>query len=513
MNVWKVLENTYYDSVTLMSLSARLKKEMPFSELVMLMGTEMNKVMIKDIHLMNDELEKASPNDLVLVATLSDNSLLENWDQVVINELSAKRKATSTKDKDYKTIHQAMKEFEGNMAVISVPGVYAANEAYNALKNNMHVMLFSDNVSLEDEIELKKLAVEKDLLLMGPDCGTAIINGKGLCFANKIRKGSIGIVAASGTGLQEVSVLIDRYGGGITQAIGVGGRDLKEQVGGLMMLKGIDMLNQDDETKVIVLISKPPHKSVQEKIMTKLQEVNKKVVVCFLDSLPVENLGSHIQFASTLAEAADAALKQLGIPSRILEPIDQEVSKQILAARAKLSSSQTKLKGLFCGGTLTAEALSLVRNDLLGVTSNVAKKEHEKMEDCFVSKGHNLVDLGDDVFTQGRPHPMIEPTIRLERIIKEATNPETGVILLDFELGFGSHKDPVGVTIDALNEAVGIATKQGRYLPIVGYVLGTENDKQNLKKQEEQLREIGVIVAKSNANACKIAVEILKEVL
>src|SRR5690606_14776291 len=125
------------------------------------------------------------------------------------------------------------------------PGVYAAFEAFRALENNLNVMMFSDNVTVEDEIKLKDLAVKKDLLMMGPDCGTAIINGVGLCFANKIKRGPIGLVAASGTGLQEVTVLIDQFGGGISQAIGVGGRDLSKDVMGRMTLHAINALNAD----------------------------------------------------------------------------------------------------------------------------------------------------------------------------------------------------------------------------------------------------------------------------
>ncbi|MEW6624434.1 MAG: acyl-CoA synthetase FdrA [Bacillota bacterium] len=512
MNVWKVLKNTYYDSVTLMSLTARLKKEMPFKELVMLMGTDMNKEMIRDINLMSDEIEKASPGDLVLAASLEDTSLKDTWDTVVLKQLNSRKSEKGLPVKEFKTINQAKKEFDANVAVISVPGIYASNEALNALKNNMHVMLFSDNVSIEDEIELKKAAIERDLLLMGPDCGTAILNGIGLCFANNVRQGNIGLVAASGTGLQEVTVIIDRFGGGITQAIGVGGRDLSEQVGGAMMLKGIDMLDKDEKTAVIVLISKPPHKSVEEKIMKRLESVKKPVVVCFLDKSEQMDTRSNITFTTTLAQTAVKALNKAGIHAEDPSFLNEEQMKSISEARAALTPSQTKIKGLFCGGTLTAEALSIVRKYVKEITSNVAKREYEKMKDVFVSSGNNLVDLGDDIFTQERPHPMIEPTIRLERIIKEAENPETGVLLLDFVLGYGSHEDPVGITVDTLKQAKEIAQKHGRHLPIVAYICGTENDKQSLKKQEQQLRDLGVIVAKSNANACLIAAEIIKEI-
>lgn len=517
MKVWKLLTNTYFDSVTLMSLSARLKKEQPFSELILLMGTEMNKVMIRDVGRMNASIEEAKPNDLMIIGETENEDLVENWFDVIMGGLSAGTKPKDKTERLYKSIGQAVKTFDANFAVISVPGIYAANEAYNALEQNLNVMLFSDNVSIEDEIALKKLAIEKQLLLMGPDCGTAIINGKGLCFANQVRRGSIGLIAASGTGLQEVSVLIHKYGGGISQAIGVGGRDLSESVGGLMMLQSLEWLANDESTDCIVLISKPPHITVQLKIIEAIKKLkrdgnSKQFVLCFIDGAINEHLIEGITYVSTLTEAAIIALKRIGISAEASFDIDPAMHALIDAQRRKLAAGQNKVKGLYCGGTLAAEALSVTREVLIGITSNVAKKESEKMHSCFESKGHNLVDLGDDIFTQGRPHPMIEPTIRLDRILQEAENPETGVLLLDFELGFGSHEDPVGITYETLKHAQSIAESAGRHLPIVAYVCGTELDFQMLEFQQAKLMEIGVLVANSNLHACKIAVEIVKEV-
>jgi FdrA protein len=505
---YKILKNSYYDSVTLMSTTVTIKKTLHLNELVMFMGTDMNKDMIKSVGLYHDQMQNAMPNDLILAVDMDE--LNPNWADDVIAQLSAKKAVAKESDRSYKTINQAVEALDANIAIISVPGIYAAHEAYKALENNLHVMLFSDNVSLEDEINLKKIAAEKDLLVMGPDCGTAIINGKGLCFANTVNKGPIGLVAASGTGLQEVTVIIDRYHGGITQAIGVGGRDLTEAVGGIMMLKGIDALDHDEETKVIVLISKPPHQSVMDKILKRLKTVKKPVVLCLLDAHEVEKV-KNVHFVSTLSEAAIVALQLIGIQTPDLLKLDQQTLDQVSTYKKHFSPSQTKVKGLFCGGTLTAEALSVMRGYVQEITSNVAKKEYEKMHDPLLSKGNNLVDLGDDIFTQGKPHPMIEPTIRLNRILSEAKNPETAVILLDFELGIGSHEDPVGITLDTLIEAKKIAEKQGRTLAIVTYVCGTEKDLQGLKKSEELLRQAGMIVASTNAQASHIAGLMVKE--
>jgi len=506
MKDYRVLKNSYYDSVTLMSTTVTLKKELNLEELVMFMGTDMNKEMIKSVGLYNSSFDDAKPNDLMLaVVTENDRS---DWVDEVISKLTVKKTSSTDKQQSYKTLIQAKEAIHSNLCVISVPGVYAAHEAFKALEYDMHVMLFSDNVSVSDEIALKEYALSKNLLVMGPDCGTAIINGKGLCFANQVRKGSIGLVAASGTGLQEVTVIIDRFQGGISQAIGVGGRDLSKDVGGLMMLKGIDVLDQDDETKIIVLISKPPHQSVLAKILTRLETVSKPVVLNLLDA-HIEQLPKHVSFASTLSEAAKQALHLTGIDIGPMFEFDASMLDKIKNEKSKYHQTQKFVKGLFCGGTLTAEALSVLRPHVDNIYSNVAKLDKEKMENPLKSDGHNLVDLGDDLFTQGKPHPMIEPTIRLDRIIHEAKLPETKVILLDFELGLGSHEDPVGVTLDTIKKAQEIAHQNQRHITFVAYVCGTEKDIQGLRYSEERLKDLDVIVAKTNAQAALIAANLL----
>jgi FdrA protein len=508
MNDFKILKNSYFDSVTLMSTTVSIKNDMNLSELVMFMGTDMNKEMIKSVGLYHVDMDQAEPNDLIIACTLNQENKL--WADEVIKRLSSRKKTTQTQEKVLKTIPQAKEQLDANLAVISVPGIYAAHEAFKALENNMHVMLFSDNVSIEDELALKKLGQAKDLLVMGPDCGTAIINGKGLCFANQVNRGPIGLVAASGTGLQEVTVIIDRFHGGITQAIGVGGRDLSEQVGGIMMLKGIDALDRDPNTQVIVLISKPPHKSVDEAITNRLKTITKPVVVCFLDAK--SNLSMPgIHFVSTLTEAAIKALSLCDIQTPSLTTLDQNMLNQISSLRKEFKPNQHAIKGLFCGGTLTAETLSVLRPFVGHLTSNVAKKPEEKMKDPLKSEGHNLVDLGDDIFTQGKPHPMIEPSIRNERILLEAKQPETAVILLDFELGIGSHSDPVGVTLPAIEQAYQIAKQQGKKIVFVAYVCGTQQDHQGLTSAEERLKQAGVILGQTNAHAAIIAAHLIQE--
>ena len=502
MNMYlRILVNEYYDSVTLMSLTASLKKQYSGDEIFLLMGTPMNVQLIKDIGFKDDRLVNISPNDcLIGIKTSQDNPEMIESLVKALKSGSQQSKATTNQLTVYPSTPSAAKAINADVAVISVPGAYAAFEAHQALNAGLNVMLFSDNVSVEDEIVLKKKAIEKNLLLMGPDCGTAIINGVGLAFANQIRKGPIGIVAASGTGLQEVTVLIDRFGGGISQAIGTGGRDLSEKVGGLMMLQGIDMLNHDPETKVITLISKPPAASVYEKILQKLKTVTKPVVVGFIDGKKPENSAYH--HAATLAEAAYLSLKAMKLNPPIFEQLTEQ---QKLDAAATKKTNQF-IRGLYCGGTLCSEAISIARKNLKEIYSNVSKKPEEHLDDVFQSKGHCFVDLGDDVFTNGRPHPMIEPTIRLERILQEAKDPQVGVLLLDFELGYGSHEDPTGTHLEALQSF----KDQRPDVPIIAYVCGTEGDSQRLKDQEQKLKAIGIRLASSHAQAIRYAVAMIQ---
>jgi succinyl-CoA synthetase alpha subunit len=484
-----------------MSLTASLKKQYSGDEIFLLMGTPMNVQLIKDIGFKDDRLLKVTPNDC-LIGIKTNQSKPSLVDDLVnaLKSASQQTKSDTNQSLTYPSTSAAAKAIQADVAVISVPGAYAAYEAHQALDAGLNVMLFSDNVTVEDEIALKLKAIQKNLLLMGPDCGTAIINGVGLAFANQIRKGSIGIVAASGTGLQEVTVLIDRFGGGITQAIGTGGRDLSEKVGGLMMLQGIDILNADPETKVITLISKPPAASVYEKILQKLKTVSKPVVIGFIDGKKPEN--SPYYHASTLAEAAYLSLKAI----KLNPPVFEQLTEQQKLDAAANKKEKKLIRGLYCGGTLCSEGISIARKNLTGLYSNVSKKPEEHLDDVFHSKGHCFVDLGDDIFTNGRPHPMIEPTIRLERILQEANDPHVGVLLLDFELGYGSHDDPTGTHLEALQS---FKAKRPD-VPIIAYVCGTDGDRQRLSDQEQKLKAIGVRLASSHAQAIRYAVAIIQ---
>jgi len=501
----EIRKRAYYDSVTLMSMSSKLKSIEGVDELVVAMATQMNKEILINTGFDAVQLADCNANDLIIAARTVDEDAYICLIDMVNSALKGNSGDDGEGDKkmEYHSIVEAARHGYPNIAVISVPGEYAAREARAALRSGLHVMLFSDNVSIEQEKNLKQLAKEKGLLMMGPDCGTSIIGGVGLCFANKVRTGNIGIAAASGTGLQEVSVLIHQMGGGISQAIGVGGRDLSDQIGGVMMLEAIDFFAQDPATETIVVVSKPPSKAVRTDILDRLQKIAKPAVVCFIDA-PQEESTQSIKFVNTLYDAALNAIQMAKLPMPEYH-MDSLILEQISIARAHLTNDQKYVRGLYCGGTLCAEALSLFRTVSSEVYSNVAKKLEEKLDDPRLSKKHSFIDLGDDIFTQGRPHPMIEPSIRLPRILQEVNDPETAVIILDFELGFGSHEDPVGTTLDTI-------MANCHNIAVVGYVLGTDEDFQNKHDQILKLKNAGVIVANSHKQAVEIASEIIREV-
>ncbi|WP_042477461.1 acyl-CoA synthetase FdrA [Bacillus ndiopicus] len=496
--------NTYFDSVSLMSLSTKANQIEGVEQAIIAMGTEMNKEVIRNVGLMTPEVEAAKTSDLMIIVKSESATALEE-----VEELLTKKKAPSkgASEITYATIKSAAENIpDANLAVIAVNGMYAAREARKALENDLHVMMFSDNVSVEDEIKLKTLAHEKGLLMMGPDCGTAIIGNVALCFANSVRKGNIGIVGASGTGSQEISVRIHEFGGGITQLIGTGGRDLSEAVGGIMMLDGIKALEADEATKVIVLVSKPPAPSVEEKVLAQIKECTKPVVVWFIggDEEKVTKAGGH--FAKMSKEAALKAVLLAGADESKLNkrPLNIPLVEEV---RAKLKPEQKYIRGLFSGGTLCDEAMHIAMEKFDNVYSNIQRDPDYRLKDVKVSQEHTFIDFGDDDFTQGKPHPMIDPSTRMERFMKEAKDPSVGVIVMDFVLGFGAHEDPVGAMLPAIIEAKQLAESEGRHLEIIGYVLGTELDKQNLDDQVNKLLAAGATHASSSQNAGLLARE------
>lgn len=512
----KIKQDYYRDSVFLMQIAQRVLKKEGIQDSAVMMATESNKAILKKIGMMTSEVEGARPNDLI-IAVVAENeknaeaafesvlSMLENSGDSSINDNNGKE----VKERCV-TIQEAKKlNPTSNFSIISVPGVYAAAEARHAINNGLHVLLFSDNVTVEQEIELKNEAVKLDKLLMGPDCGTAIIDGAPLGFANVVRRGQVGIVGASGTGIQEAITLLDKAGLGISQAIGTGGRDLSRDVGGIMMLKGIDLLEKDAWTKVIVVISKPPAREVAEKVLDRLKRCTKLVVLNFLGYTP-EKLPKGIRNAVLLEDVVPEVFKALGEEFKQEIPdfwVDRDELHEILTEQVKnLRPEQKYIRGLYSGGTLCDEA-QLVLEPIVGrIKSNIPiGTEADEPEDEFYKvKGidsHILLDLGDDEFTKGRPHPMIDMSLRKKMLLEVADDPETAVILIDVVLGYGSHPDPAGDLAEAIREASG---KSKKGLTVVASVCGVDGDPQSYSSSVRKLTDAGVIVMPTNAQAARL---------
>lgn len=510
---WVVKPGAYHDSVSLMQISSKISSTPGVRSAAAVMATPMNMETLAADGLLVDDLRSAGPNDLVLVVDAADEAAAEaalKQAEALLTAQPQRGGDTAAGPRAPRTVEEATKVLSGaNLALISVPGTYAAYEAGQCLRRGLHVHLFSDNVSVEDELALKRYAKEHGLLVMGPDCGTAIINGTPLGFANVVRRGPVGVVGASGTGTQAVTVLVDRMGSGISHAIGTGGRDLSDAVGGIMFLAGIDALEADDQTRVIVLISKPPGEKTMEKVLARVETCSKPVVTCLLRGGQVRSRNPHVHTVGNLEEAARKAVSlATGQDVPRLET-DNATRQAAASAVTRFAPDQRYLRGLYSGGTLCDEAMVILRERGLSTWSNVPIESNYRLESGRISREHTVVDLGEDEFTRGRPHPMIDPSLRNQRIVQEFSDPAVAVLIVDVVLGYGSHIDPAGAVADAVRAGRAARPKGAGEVCVIASVCGTEADPQNLPRQEATLREAGVLVFPSNAAAATAAADML----
>jgi FdrA protein len=480
----RVKRNAYFDSVVLMRIAATLSTRTDVAGASLMMGTPANKDILREAGLLDDAGGAAGPNDLVIAVRAEEgllDALLDEAESALDTQPSAA--AATGGERRPRALSLAG---DANLALISTPGAYAAAEALKALKLGMHVFLFSDNVSLDDELLLKEEAGRRGLLVMGPDCGTAIINGVPLGFANAVRRGDVGIIGASGTGSQEISCLIDAAGAGISQLIGVGSHDLSERIGARSMLFALTALDADPATKVIVLVSKPPAPSVARRVMERAARCSKQVVVNFIGS-KLEASEPNVHAATTLAEAA-AIAAGLSLGRDMRAAAAPQVADRV-------PSGRDAIRALFSGGTFAYEAGLLLGDVKTSVGHWIAGHP------ISLPPGHLVLDLGGDEFTIGRPHPMIDPTLRVDFLRAAIHAADTAVVLVDVVLGTGSADDPAGALAPAIAEADG---------PIViAFVCGTEGDRQGLAAQQRKLSEAGAVLAPSSTAAVRLAAELV----
>lgn len=474
---YEIRPGAYYDSVVLMQLQKALAGLPGVADAGVVMATPANCELLAAAGFSLAEINAKADDLLIIVKGESETAVSAALAQ--IDNLLKQRRAGTTQDYRPRSLKTAVDHLStADWVLISVPGRYAAGVADEALDLGKHVFLYSDNVTLDDEIRLKQKARKKGLLVMGPDCGTAVLNGIGLGFANRVRRGSIGIVAAAGTGLQAVSSQIHNLGGGISQAIGLGGRDLKAEVGGITALQALDWLARDEETAVIVLISKPPAPIVAAELLCAAQNCGKPVVINFIGYPPPGRRMGNLLFAAGLTDAAELALEtrdwRLETASNLQSPVPNLLSGYV--------------RGLFSGGTLAYEMLLGLQSILAPLYSNLAANPEQKLANLTVSQANTILDLGEDEFTQGRLHPMMDNDLRLRRLRQETADPAVDLILLDIVLGEGAHPDPAA----ELAPAIADAKQAGKR--IITIVVGTEDDPQDLNSQIERLAAAGAVV-------------------
>ncbi|MFN0160820.1 MAG: acyl-CoA synthetase FdrA [Burkholderiales bacterium] len=504
--VTKIKPNLYKDSVALMLVAEQVLKDPGITRATLIMGTPANLEILAEAGLADAPARAAGPSDLIIVIESGDPKAADEALSAIDAALSGGSKEVAEAERILpRTIAMGTAALDGsNLVQVSVPGAYAGAEALKAVKAGHSVFLFSDNVPLAQERVIKDLAAARGALVMGPDCGTAIIAGVPLGFANVVRRGRIGFIGASGTGLQEVTSQVHIMGEGVSHAIGTGGRDIKAEIGGLTMLAALDLLANDPATAVIGIVSKPPAPQVMAKVVERAARAGKPVVACFLGG-KLTGLPANITATSTLYDCAAACVARVRGTTFAPSPVPAS-QPQALPAYA---ASQRHVRGLFSGGTFCTEAQVALRDAGIACRSNVPLNPTLTLADIRRSQEHTILDLGDDDFTVGKPHPMIDPSTRVQRIRSEAEDPTTAVLLIDIVLGYAGHMDPAGAVAPALKEASAAAHKAGRTLAMVGFVCGTEEDPQVRSRQEKVLADAGVMLAPSSSHAARLAAALL----
>jgi FdrA protein len=512
-----IKHNYYRDSLQLLRISDNIKHNAGILEASVIMGTKTNKDILVKLGFPVARVNQAKESDAIIAIRAQDKKSLD-YAMTKLNEVLEGKQDKATANKMIKNrtgdLNSALKAMpDVNLALISIPGEYVRDLAFKLIDAGIHQQIFSNHVSLEDELIIKKHAAENNVLVLGPEAGTSIINSKGIGFSNSIQMGPVGIVAAAGTGLQEVSTLLDHCGIGVKHGLGVGGNDPKEMIGGLMMLNSIKVLENTNDIQVIDIVSKPPSPSVQDKVIDYIvQKGKKKYVITFIGGSESKGKKSHVDKrkiiqTNSLASSVLAVAKQLG-NSQFKNALDNIFIRPEVLAKAlqkewkKLQKDQKYIRALYTGGTFTYETQVVLSGaGLKDIYSNTPITNAMSLPDPSTSLKNSVIDLGEEEFTRGRAHPMIDPTIRKLRLIDEASDLGVAVIILDFVLGYGSNQDPVGAIVDEINEVKMTAEKDGRYLSIVTHVCGTRKDLQDYEGSINRLKNSGCIVLPTNCLA------------
>lgn len=500
-----IKKNRYVDSVTLMAIGDKILKIDGIENAEVQMGTPANLQLLQSLGYITEE--NIESDDLVMAVTGDTKEHLKLAFSQIEKILDHR-----TEEEDEIVYHNIndinLLEDEYDLVQISLPGKYAYAEAKKALDKGLHVFIFSDNVSLSEELALKKLGSEKGLLVMGPDCGVGMLNGVCLGAGSIMREGEVGIIAASGSGAQEVACIIEKCGYGISAIIGTGGRDLYPEIGGVTMLQGMGILEKDEKTKVIVLVSKLADSNVMEKVLTEADKVKKPVIAIFLGSEESLFLNHKVIPAYSLEAAALQACKILNPNGNINIQYTQEEIDRIVAKEIKqYTRNQKYFRGLYCGGTFTEEGLIYFSRNLPGTTlySNLDTKYANKLPDHQTSVGHCILDMGAEDFTKDAPHPVFDPGIRIKRLKEELADKELAVILLDFITGPGVAQDPITPIVKIIGNHSG-----DRHITYIANICGSYEDPQNIVEKKKLLEDAGVIVTGSSYESARLSGALMK---
>jgi FdrA protein len=507
---YAVRPNRYYDSVFLMGVNQRLARLPGVRQTAVLMASERNKELLAEIGIEGNEVRAAGANDLIVAVIADSPAIVERALAGLDEALQTVQAGTALSD--LHTFEDGLRAEPGaNLALLTIPGGYVYREARLALEAGLNVFIFSSNVPVEDELRLKQLARARNLLVMGPDCGTSIVNGVGLGFANAVRRGTIGAIGPAGTGLQEFTCQIHHAGLGISHAIGTGSHDLSDIVGGITSLTALERLEADPRTEVIAIVAKPAGLTTQALLVERMQSCKKPVVACVLGSTGPRPAEAEIVWAKTIDDAAEAAIRLSGRRHAPAAAASPEGLRAVGQIRATWSPQQQYLRGLFAGGTLCYQSQQLLREAGLVVHSNAPLDPAGRLDPFEASRGHTLIDMGDEVHTLGRLHPMIDGSLRRQRIVTESVDPSVAILLLDFILGRNASPTPVDDVLEAVVEGQRARSKTDGRLAVVASICGTEEDPQDLGQQVELLRQAGVFVFDSNARATSFCLELLKD--
>ena len=475
-----VKKNFFRDSVQMMQFSQQLKDEQGVVDAAIVMGTDLNKNTLKDMDLLTEDGISATENDTLISINCQDeislNNVAQKAEQLLLSD-SAKTK------NEFNDLSSALDSFSNaNIASLSIPGQFVKDMAVELIKKQLHLFVFSDHVPLEDEIYLKKLALENNVLFMGPEAGTTILNGTVFGFGNRVRKGSVGIIGASGTGIQESSTLIDLFGEGISHAIGVGGRDLRNDIDGMMTMKAMEIFENDPNTEAVLLVSKPVDYDVRNKIVNKINNFSKQnYVLCLVGDNENREDTDKIKFSKSIQTSVLKILKSLNGDAykKIKAVIGNQVNDSIKLAESLsngLNNEQKFVRGFFAGGTLCYESKIILEQMIGKIYSNLSPNGEYSIKGNTSSKENTLIDFGEEEFTSARPHPIIDPLLRKNRILEDANDPNVGVIIIDIICGINAAKNTISFHAETIKKAIEIAEENGRKLSVFAYICGTEKD-------------------------------------